>query len=59
VPSYIEKYSNYNNVKFVDLPDDLKKRKYLSLNRQICVFYRHGEVLKKAEKDFIEIAKGL
>ena len=59
VPSYIKKYSNYDNVKFIDLPDDLRKRKHLSLSRQICVFHRHGQILNKAEKEFIKIAKEL
>lgn len=59
VPSYIEKYSNYENVKFIPLPDELQSRKHLSLSRQICVFYRYGQRLNKAEKAFIEIAKNV
>lgn len=57
VPSYVEKYNQYDNVYFLELPDNLKIYKNLNFNRQIAAFYRKGGSLKKSQQDIIEACK--
>lgn len=59
VPSYIERYNQYDNVFFVKLPDNLKVYRNLNFNRQISAFYRKGESLTKAQQDIIEVCKNM
>ena len=57
VPSYIKHDCQYENIVFKPLPEDLKTYKNLNFNRQICIFYRKGESLSSAQKDFITACK--
>lgn len=59
VPSYVEKYNQYNNVFFIELPENLKAYKNLNFNRQISAFYRKGETLRQAEQDIIKACKSI
>lgn len=59
VPSYVSKYGGYKNIKFVELPDTVKKRFGRELGREVCVFYREETMLSPSEKDFIEACRKL
>ncbi len=59
VPSYVKNYNQYENIFFIEIPEDLKVYKNLNFNRQICAFYRKGETLREAEKEIIKACKSI
>lgn len=59
VPSYIKNHGHYDNVTYIELPEDLDLKGNFDLNRQICVFYNKNKELTPSEIDFINICKNI
>ncbi len=58
-PSYIAEYGRFDNLIFIELPDEVKRHFGASLEREVCVFYKKNRTLSKAEADFIKACEGI
>ncbi len=59
VPSYVKEHNQYENICFVELPEEIKRNNNVEDNRQVGVFCRQENALNKIEEDFIKAAKKL
>lgn len=57
VPSYIKEHNQYENVCFIELPEEIKGNNNVENNRMVGVFCRQDKILNKLEEGFIEAAK--
>lgn len=62
VPSYMADFENESGagkVRFVQLPEKIRKKYASVLEREVCLFYRKDQFLTSSEKEFIEVCKKL
>lgn len=62
VPSYMagfEKASETANVRFLRLPEKIRKKYAALLEREVCLFYRKDQFLTSSEKEFIDVCRNI